>query len=260
MQSMPRNSLLALPLAAASLLASPGCLCGNSCFDFLSNVAAEGLILGVEDPVEGIDLGAATGATVFLAEAESLNDIESNLLDDADLVQVVSDSMAAVELSAVGNGLYEATSDESPGLVYSVGATYRLQVQDGGEVFEASGTAPAPPVLEGLPAAGTHPAGGDITIDLSAGNFDNYLAVVADDAGNVTYDNRPDTAGDYVDWIRGTGVSSVTIPGSAFPAAATGYVLGVAGIRKGSEFDGFNPLVSNLALGSLTVEAVATAP
>ncbi len=250
----------ALAVAALAVLTAPGCICGNSCFDIFSNVAVEGLVLGVDEPIEGIDLGAAAGATAFLAEAESLSSFEANLLDDADRVWVETETTSAVNLEAVGDGLYEVTSDTVPGFAYSVGATYTIAVQDGGQSFSVSGVAPPPPTLTGVPAAGTHPAGGGLTFDLSGQNFDNHLAVVADQDGNLTYDNRPDTAGDYIDWIGGDDVSTITIPGSAFPSAGTAYVLGVAGIRKGDDFDGFNPLVSNLAVGSLAVEAVATAP
>jgi hypothetical protein len=250
----------ALLIALACILLTPGCLCGSSCFDFLSNVAVEALVLGVDEPVEGIDLGAAAGVTVFLAEAESLSSFEANLLDDADRVWVQTETMAAVDLIALGDGLYEATSDESEGLTYSVGATYSIRVSDGGETFLVSGEAPPPPVLTGVPAPGTHAAGSALSFDLSDQNFDNYLAVVADEDGNLVYDNRPETSGDYIDWIRGTDVGVVTIPGQAFPSPGTAYVLGLAGVRKGDDFDGFNPLVSNLALGSLAVEAIVTAP
>ncbi len=250
----------ALLLAAAAVVTAPGCICGNSCFDIFSNVAVEGLVLGVDEPVEGIDLGAAAGATAFLAEAESLRDFESNLLDDADRVWVQTETTSAVNLSALGDGLYEVTTDTAPGFAYSVGATYSIHVQDGGQSFSVAGVAPPPPTLAGVPGPGTHAAGAALTFDLSGQNFDNYLAVVADQDGNLTYDNRPDTAGDYIDWIGGDDVGTITVPGTAFPAAGTAYVLGVAGIRKGDDFDGFNPLVSNLAIGSLAVEAVATAP
>jgi hypothetical protein len=247
-------------LAAAAILTSPGCLCGNSCFDIFSNVAVEGLILGVDEPVEGIDLGAAAGATTFLAQAESLSNFESNLLDDADRVWVETTTTSAIDLVAVGDGLYEVTTDTAPSFAYSVGATYSIHVQDGGQNYSVSGVAPAAPSLAGVPALGTHPSGSPLSFDLSGQNYDNYLAVVADEGGNLTYDNRPDTAGDYIDWIGGTDVGTITIPGTAFPESGAAYVIGVAGIRKGDDFDGFNPLISNLAVGSLAVEAVGTAP
>ena len=251
---------LVLALAASALLVGPGCICGSSCFDVFSNVAVEALILGVDEPIEGVDLGAAAGATAFLAEAESLTSFESNLLDDADRVWVQTTTMAAVDLSPMGSGLYEATSDDAPALQYAEGAVYVLSVTDGGESFEVSGSAPPPPSLSGVPDVGTHTAGAALSFDLSGQGYDNYLAVVADDDGNLTYDNRPVSAGDYIDWIGGSDVSVVTIPGEAFPTARTAYVLGIAGIRRADDFDGFNPLVSNLALGSLAVEAIGTAP
>ena len=37
-----------LVIAATAAAAAPGCFCGNACLDVFSNVAVEGLILGVE--------------------------------------------------------------------------------------------------------------------------------------------------------------------------------------------------------------------
>jgi hypothetical protein len=92
--------------------------------------------------------------------------------------------------------------------------------------------------------------------------FDNYLAVVATENGDITYSNEPQTAGEYLEWIGGGDVvTNITIPASAFPDPGAGYVIGVAGIRRASDsaFDNFNPLVSNLAMGSLSVSALVTA-
>jgi len=234
-------------------------------------VAAEGLLLGIDEeqmPDElDLELGAAVTASAFLARARSLNDVSANLWDDADRVTIVRGDFAA-DLDNLGNGLYEVDSSIDAELEYVVGNTYRLAVQEGDDIRDVRIVAPPAPDLVGAPdPEDLHPTGAAITIDLTGQGFNNYIAVVAtsDSDGNVqfTYDSRPTSASEYVDWIRSRDeVTTVEIPGTAFPDPATPYVIGVAGIvrAKDAEFDGLNPLVSNFAAGSVTPALVTTAP
>ncbi len=238
--------------------------------DYFSTVAAEALFLGLDDPAAaealGLSADLATGAsaTAFLARARSLSSISENLFSDADSVSI-ADGVSSVELPSRGNGLYSVDSSEDVELAYVIGRSYALEVYEDGRLYSAEMLAPPPPSLTGVPdaqAGATHPS--QTALEVSMGQqFDNYLAVVVDANGTITYSNEPQTAGDYLDWIAGSDVfTNITIPASAFPTPSTGYVVGVAGIRRASDsaFDNFNPLVSNLAMGSLAVSALITAP
>jgi len=255
--------LFVLPLA----IPLSGC---SEIDDYFSTVAAEALFLGLDDPAaaEALGLSAelATGAsaTAFLARARSLSSVSENLFSDADSVSM-ADGVSSVELPSRGNGLYSVDSSEAPELAYVIGRSYALEVYEDGRLYSAEMLAPPPPSLAGLPdaeAGATHTS--QTALDLSMGQqFDNYLAVVVDETGTITYSNEPQTAAEYLEWIGGSDVfNNITIPASAFPAPSSGYVVGVAGIRRASDsaFDNFNPLVSNLAMGSLAVSAVITAP
>jgi hypothetical protein len=254
--------LLILPIAFPVL----GC---SEIDDYFSTVAAEALFLGLDDPAAAQALGLsaelATGATAntFLARARSIDSISENLFSDADSVSM-ADGVSSVELVARGNGLYSIDSTEDPELAYVVGRSYALEVYEDGRLYSAEMLAPPPPNLTGVPDplnGETHSAQSPLSLSMGQ-QFDNYLAVVATENGDITYSNEPQTAGEYLEWIGGGDVvTNITIPASAFPDPGAGYVIGVAGIRRASDsaFDNFNPLVSNLAMGSLSVSALVTA-
>jgi len=254
-----------LPLLSLAFLA--GCSFLDGLDDYVSNVVCEGIYLGVDDPdlaaQLGLDVSDGAATTVFLARATSLSSVEANLLTDADSVSLRSGG-STVELENQGDGTYLALGDG--GLGYAAGATYVLEVDHDGRSHTASAVAPDPPDLGDLPDAGAgelHPTGQDLTVDLTGQGYDNWLGLVLDADGTVTWDNRPESAGDYIDWIGGSDdVGVVTIPGSAFPDAGSVYVVGVAGVRRSldAELSNFNPIVSNWAVGALAAAPVGTAP
>jgi len=256
--------LLLLLLSALPLLAC------NNIDDYFSTMAAEGLLLGIEElPAEfaDVDLGASATATTFVAAARSLSDVESNLVDDADRVAISRGDLVA-DLENLGSGLYETDSSLDPDLAYVVGASYRMQIERSGSAHYVDIVAPAPPVLNGMPgAADLHPANTPIVVDLMGQDFNNYLALVAEVDLNgdydLTYTTIPETAGDYIDWIRARSeVTTVEIPGSAFPTAGAAYIVAIAGVvkAKDADFESLNPLVSNFVAGSAAPAAVTTAP
>lgn len=252
--------LIALPLLACSNID-----------DYFSTMAAEGLLLGIEElPPEfgDVDLGASATATTFVAAARSLNDVEANLIDDADRVAIARGDFVA-DLENLGSGLYETDSSLDPDLEYVVGGSYRMQVERGGGAHYVDIVAPAAPELDGVPAEDEfHPAGMPVVIDLTGQGYNNYLWIVAtvdpaDGSYEITDGSIPETAGDYIDWIRARDeVTTIEIPGTAFPSAGMVYILAVAGVVKArdADFESFNPLVSNFAAGSAAPAAITTAP
>ena len=244
--------LLLLPLSAC-----------NQVDDYFSVMATQAMFLGIEEPPAEVDfeLGAAATAQAFVAEARSLDSFSANLVNDAQV------SIDGVLMESGGSGTYEVDSSTADSLDYSVGDTYTLTIVQGG-AHTVWIQAPPAPDLVGAPAPqDLHPAGQGVTIDLTGQGFENYIILVgtADASGNtsLTWDSRPQTADDYIDWIRARDeVGQIPIPGEAFPDPATPYVLGIAGIVRApdSSFDELNPLVSTFASGSVATTLVTTAP
>ncbi|MBN95119.1 MAG: hypothetical protein CL928_13795 [Deltaproteobacteria bacterium] len=257
----------ALVLSGIALV---GCGELNRLEDYFATTAAEVLFLGISDPetlsaleelgvTEG-PMGIRAAATAFLAQATSLESVAANLVDDADRVLVHNGSQG-VNLDSQGNGLYFITSQDDPVLDYVPGTTYTFQAVKEGRSHTVSMLAPGVPALSGIPGGSdTHPPGQSLTVYLG-GQFDNAIVLVLDGDGNITHDNRPSTASEYVDWIQDESMqSSVTIPGEAFPEAGSLYIIGIAGIREAldSSYENLNPLVSKLAMGSVAVQGVLT--
>jgi hypothetical protein len=253
---------LLLVLSALPLLA-----CSNL-DDYFSTMAAEGLLLGLEEVppefADEVELGAAATATSFVAAARSLTNFEANLVDDADRV-VITRGDSITDLDNLGDGLYEVDSSIDEEFEYVVGGRYRLQIERAGKAHYVDIVAPAPPELVGLPEI--HSVNTPITVDLTGQGFNNYIAIVGtvDAEGNLdlTYDSRPRDAGEYIDWIRARNeVTTVELPASAFPRTGTPYLVAIAGMvrAKDADFEALNPLVSNFAAGSAAPALVTTAP
>lgn len=251
-------------LLAFASLALVGC---DNFADYFSTTAAEAMLIGVDELPGGIEIGAPAESTVFVAQARSLTRFAANLVDDADSVslEVGSDSF---ELSNQDTGVYAVTTLDDPSFEYVPGATYELVIEEGGKVRRASVEAPESPDLGDPEEPVSHSAGDPLEFDLSDQGFDNYVAVVArvavDGELTLTFDSRPTTAQDYIDWIGpgGSDVGVIAIPGSAFPDDAASYVVGIAGMRKApqSVFERLNPAISNLVAGSLAGRPVVTVP
>ena len=256
---LPCPSLVACG-AVLGLLALGGCQVTDDIDDYFSNVVTEALFVGVDDPAAAAQLGfdqvEGAAASAFLARARSLSDIESNLFDDAESVTMSGDFGAAT-LAPQGSGLYLGTSEDTT-LVYTVGASVTHTVSDHGKTFTVTHSLPAAPDIT---HDGQHVANTALTLPLGR-EFDNELTIVVDQDGNVTWDSRPQSVSEYLDWIGNSSVTSVEIPASAFPDAGAAYAVGVAGVEKAldRDFDEFNPLVSNFAAGQMTVLPVVTAP
>ena len=254
---MRTTRVLLIPLAVC------GCEQIEDITDYFSTVVAEALIVGTDDAQIAAHLGGTAAASAFLAHAQSLSDIEANLFDDAESVTVERDGESHA-LASQGDGLYLVTSVDDPALIYAAGASYTVQVVDAGKTFTAIGTAPPAPNLSSITAPpNTIPASSALTVDLTGQGYDNTLVAVVDADGNLTYDSRPADVSEYLDWIGDSGeVTTVTIPATAFPTAGAAYVVGIAGVIKAPDagFEEFNPLLSNLAVGSMAAAPVLTAP
>lgn len=275
------RSLLLLP----PLLLLGGC----NVFDFLSPTSVQGLLLGVEasDGETSLGNGPVLGA-VYLAEATSIQDFASNLISDGAVS--LDDGSEEARLDVESPGLWVTGEEAITSLVWTPGESLDLTLVRGGDAFTATVTAPIGPTPSGIPRfvqvdelpedwstltpqeiedlitqqaaqAEFHTARQPITVDLSADDYEYWIVVVVDQDGEVTYDNRPEGAQGYIDWVlEADPVDTITIPGDAFPERNAAYAVGVAGVvfAETKAYDGFNWLISNLGAGTLTVAPVIT--
>jgi VCBS repeat-containing protein len=251
-------------LAALVLVVSPGCqLLENA----LSPVAAEGLLVSITAPDDGdlpdvdIQIESEVGATVFLAEAEVVATIEGSPLLGAEVG--LSGPFGSVNLVEEGNGTYQITSAQAEVMSYQAGGTYIMDVDAGDGVRRSvTVTAPTPsgivwPAVDEPQSLAEFAANG-WTIDLGR-SYDNALAVLVAEDGEIVFDNRPTSVRDYLDWILATGVDAITIPAAAFQGLAPGaYGVGVAPLNRASDedFQDLNPLVSNALVGGMEMSVV----
>jgi hypothetical protein len=245
-------------------LALTGC---DNFIDYFSPAATQAILIGVDELPEGIELGAAAEASVFVARAQSLSSFSANLVGNAEQVSLSSES-GVFDLNNLGNGGYELSSLEDTAFEYIPEATWTLTIVEGGKTRTTSVTAPARPQIGDPSEVLEHSAGASLDFDLSGQGFDNYVVAVGQVLASgdfvLTYDSRPTSAQDYVDWLKpGSGdVGQVTLPGSAFPDPLASYVVGIAGMRKAApaNFRRLNPAISNLAAGSMAGRVVVTGP
>lgn len=247
-------------VALAGLLLLGGCDLidqGRDLIGDLTNpLVTQALVLGVAPPSEASDIdlppeyAEGAGATVFLADAADVADLENAPITGADV------SIRSVAVAEVGAGGYAL---EPGDIAYAPNETWELQVTLSGDSATA-GIALPPPADFTVPAA--HTVNSGLTVDLTGQDFDGAFVVVVDDGGNIVYDNRPTDIKGLYDLTRGEAAGVIEIPATAFPQVG-GYLVGVAGIRTTTgreDLDGMNTVLSTMMAGQLVFEPLAAAP
>lgn len=224
-------------------------------------LVVEGLYLGVAPPdsdqvdLSGTDFAKTAAATVFLADATSIDQLEEAPVEGAS-VAVRSDAGGSVTLADDGGGKYSATSDD--GLTYAGGERFTLSIERD-TTHRLSIVAPPDPDAD-LPAE--HTAGQDLIVDLDGQGYDSALVVVLDgQSGDVTFSNEPEGLEEIYRLSRGDGATRVVIPGSAF-AGPSVYAVGVAGLNaaSGDDYEELNTGLSTFLAGKFRFYAVSTIP
>jgi hypothetical protein len=246
-----------------SLLALAGCSVVDKLEGLTNPLVAEALVLGVQEPSTAeLDPAAAglppgAGATVFLADAKSVDDLEDAPVGGADVVY--RDSTGSYPMSEDDAGEYRVDSVETDGFDYVADDHAEITATIEGEDHTVSVRTSAP-VEVAIPL--THAAGQPLTVDASAADIDNLLVVVfrADD-GEVVFSNEPKDIGEFYDLAHAPGTRVVEIRGDAL-AAETLYGVGVAGLTNGveSEFVSVNTALSAIMAGELRFYPVSTVP
>lgn len=197
-----------------------------------------GLDLGVEPPdSELIDLdqtpfGEGASAKVFLARADSLSNLEDNLVSGATVTLISASNGGGFVLEDQGDGTY--TGKGSDGLSYEA-EDVTIKAEDDDGVHSLSVGAPQ---ATDASIASTHGAGQPMSIDLSDQDYDGALVVVLDLDGGITFSNQPETVTELYDFAYGDGgdLLHVEIPGAAFEQPGV-YAIGVAGTRNSAPED-----------------------
>ena len=209
----------ALSLLALSLLTA-GCANGAD-----SSLLA-GFLLGLPD--EAIGGGNNAELTVFLARGASPLEVAANTIEDADLVFGASEGRV-VALPHISDGFYIRTSIEDPALRYVHGASWEVGADVDSQRVEVRIETPAAAGLFGSPLDGSWSAGRELVLTLGAEGTDRAFAWVNGPTGEVTWTDEPPNTGALLQWLATEpGVSSVVIPGVAFPVAGTYRVVVVA--------------------------------
>lgn len=245
-------------LALLPLLA--GCEAINALKDDVEGLTnplvVQGMYLGVGEPEAGVDLGGtdfdkAAQATVLLADAASVDDLENAPVTGA-AVSLRSETGGSVALGDEGGGKYAASSDD--GLVYAGGEQIALAIET--DVLSKVAIVAPPEPDAGLPD--THAAGEPLVVDLAGQGFDMALVVVVDGAsGEVTFSNEPADIRELYDFTHGDGTTRVEIPGGAFGRSSV-YAVGVAGLNAASadDFEELNTALSAFLAGKFRFYAL----
>ena len=224
-------------------------------------LVAEALVLGIEEPsTDELDPSAAglepgVGATVFLADAKSIDDIEEAPVGGADVAY--SDSSGSFAMEEDDGGEYRVSSVDEQDFDYVPGGDAEIRATIDGE--DHAVTVQKPGAIE-LDVPLQHTAGQPLVLDASDEDIDNLLVVVfRADTGEVVFSNRPDSVRDYYDLGHSSGNVTVTVDGDAL-AASTLYGVGAAGLTNGeeSEFESVNTVLSAIMAGEMRFYPVTT--
>ncbi len=255
-----RNVLPSLALLGASTLFISGC-------DFLDSATSTTIVGGIllrtpEIQVDGaLDVPAEVVATAYVGERESATSTaEPNPIRGANVQVTFAGNTIALQEQTEPNteGFYMENSIQSMSLEYT-NTTYAFDARLpgsadtrlGGSVTAPLALTPAAITLSPSPMPDTLPMGIDgrhapntqlvLTWPTQHGKH-GYVVVLRADLNDVenpqlVYDNRPETAGDLLQFVLGTPPSELTVPASAFAQDGV-YAVTLVTLDKGEPFSG----------------------
>jgi hypothetical protein len=231
-----------------------------------SRTVAVNLLLDIGDPFD-----LAPRHTEIAANAMKItgpiDEPEATPLTGAAVSVEIEGVAAPIDMAetGAGSGVYTAASGTggNAALVYTSGASYTITI-DASKNYKTTVTAPPRTNATGFPDTGngdTHTSNTDLVLQLT-GSYDRGIVLVLNSAGDVTYDNRPQTVQDAIDFVFGDFDGNITIPGSAFPAPGTAYGVVVAGLDSAptSGISSNLNILSRFYAGSAKTAVVITTP
>jgi len=262
------NSVQATKALAATVLATPTFT--------VSNI---GLPVAITVPPQ-------TVAQVFFGKEDSDPTKQPTGLADATVTLGYGGQSFTLPPSAATAGDYELSTPEDASFNYQEGVHYTLTVTEAGTTYTAEVDGPYPQRMEQFEAAGDAPlsqkTGQQLLLTranvLADGGFASledvaFVTVMKLDASAInlttqqlnsnipsTYSNMPQTPLDLLDLIANDSLwkqKIITIPGTAFPDAATTYLVTIATVRKGSTSDNLFT-ASGFLVGLADVKLVQT--
>lgn len=241
------------------------CLAAVGCDAFEGRRLVVGTILHTPEIVgpDGTTVPEITTAAVFFGEHDPLLDPVTAPpvgIVGADVrLSIFSDTVRDVPLADVGDGTYVARSDGEADLVYRSGASYRVEIDDFGDLFEVDAEqAPVPEPPDGVPAF--HGAGEPMTVSRSQVRIAFIDVVRLEGGAALVWTNRPDDPGGLLGVVADPApwqASEFTIPGEAFAAAGTHAVVLTTAVRGVPDFQlysGSGVLVGSAEARLVTVE------
>lgn len=243
------------------LALAAGCSVADKINGLINPLVAEALILGVEEPsAPELDPGSVgfhpgAGATVFLADAKSPDELEDAPVSGAEVTY--RDSAGSFTMEEDDGGEYRVDSVETQGFDYVADDDAEVTATIDGEAHTVSVHTPA---TVDLTVPLTHPAGQPLVLDASAADIDNLLVVVfRADTGDIVFSNQPKDIGEFYQLAHSAGQRTVEVDGAAL-AAESLYGVGAAGLTNGteSEFEDVNTLLSAIMAGEMRFYPVTT--
>jgi hypothetical protein len=246
------------------LMLLPGCDLFQGVKDTVEGITNRNVAIGVvttlEASADDLDLSETefapgVAATLFLADAASVTDLDNAPITGADVVLMgCGDEASMPESSQAGAYLYTPPGDLGP----CMGPQFEMQQVNLEEPISLPVAIPNGGRLD-VPLR--HDAGEDLVLDLTASGYGAVLVLVFDTSnGDLTYSNEPETIGEYYQFLTTSDdVTTITVPGSAFKPD-TVHALGITGLERtpNRELDNANEVLSVIAGGRTEVYPVST--
>lgn len=236
-RAVRRSALIGVSLLLAACAFSASC---DTASRVRSKVVAVNLMVDIGDPFDQLPRRTEAAAN-FMSITGPVDEPTAVPLTGADATLEIENVAGIVQMNetAAGSGIYQASSGTgNPTFVYTSGAAYTIEVVVPSGKFDGTyrTTVVAPPRtnVNGLPdtlGGATIPSNTQLTVTL-VGNYDRGFVLVVDSAGNVTYDSRPDTAQEAVDFVFEDFGGTIQIPPEAFPAPNKLYGVVIAGMNS----------------------------
>lgn len=207
-----------------------------------TTVVAGTLVRTPELSVPGqFDVPAEVLASAWVGERASATDTgEPTPIRGADVdITFAGNRVALPEQSQAGFYATNTIEDPDSGLVYMGGLTYTVRASlDDGSAAEYGGTVTAPTPLSpaalelspepteavpGFDGVLRHPKSSALTVSWAEGQFGRYAYVSVfrarpsdPDNPELVFDNRPESAGETIEFILGTPPTSIEVPADTF--------------------------------------------
>lgn len=256
-----RWCLLLLPLSSCALFD----IVKDSVDGLTNSTFGLGIVTRVAAPESDLvdlsetDIQLGIGATVFLADAADVADIENAPISGR-AVSVDACGETA-DLSEDASGAYLLVPGEAFSSCGNTSAVLQVLATDDATDDEVVLPVEIPEAPD-VTVAEMWTAGEAMTLDLSGADVDQAIAMVIDlESGDITWSNQPDND-DVMGWfdlLRGNAPETIEIPGDAFPADAV-LAVGLTVMQKtaGAELTGVNTVLSNASGALLTFFPVST--